>query len=169
MSYGPPLHRSASDRGVHPYPLPKSARATLPIRSTQTPTVYPYSSISREMEVLLDDHSAQLKSAKSYNTLTFEKYTKLDGEQPHSQSLHDLSLGPPPHDHQESMAIIREDINRFSRKDGDIPKASSKWSKFMCESESEEEKEEGEGNGENSIHMLSSRSLVAKYRFEETT
>ena len=69
------------------------------------------------------------------------------------------------------MAIIREDINRFSRKDGDpsIPKASSKWSKFMCESESEEEKEEGEGNGKNSIHMLSSRSVVAKYRFEETT
>ena len=137
----------------------------------KTDTVYPYSSISREMEVLLDDHSAQLKSAKSYNTLTFEKYTRLDGEQPHSQSLHDLSVGPPPHDHKESMAIIREDINRFSRKDGDpsIPKASSKWSKFMCESESEEEKEEGEGNGENSIHMLSSRSVVAKYRFEETT
>lgn len=122
------------------------------------------------MEALLDDHSAQLKSAKS---LTFERYTKLDGEQPHSQSLCDLSVGPPTHNHQESMAIIREDINRFSRKDEDtsIPKASSKWSKFMCEceSESEEEKEEGEGDGENSVHMLSSRSVVAKYRFEDTT
>lgn len=134
----------------------------------KTETVYPYSNISREMEALLDDHSTQLKSAKS---LTFERYTKLDGEQPHSQSLHDLSVGPPTHNHQESMAIIREDINRFSRKDGDtsIPKASSKWSKFMCESESEEEKEEGEGDGENSVHMLSSRSVVAKYKFEETT
>lgn len=146
--------------------------------------MYPYSSVSQEMELLLDDHTARLKSSKSCYTLVSEKYTKLDddngvcGDQTYSQSLQDLSVGPPPLSHHDSIAIIREDISRFSTDVKQIPNVSSRWSKFMCESESDSEEKEGEEGGEgedledtdtkSSPHMLSSRSAVAKYMFEQT-
>ena len=129
--------------------------------------------------MLLDDHTARLKSSKSCYTLVPEKYTKLDdGDQTQSQSLQDLSVGPPQLSHQDSIAIIREDISRFSTDAKQIPNVSSRWSKFMCESESdsEEKAREEEGEGEeteetdtkSSAHILSSRTAVAKYTFEQT-
>lgn len=70
---------------------------------------------------------------------------------------------------EDRIASIREDIGRFSRPgeaERGIPVASSRWSKFMNETEEEEEgEEEGEGEGEGvNAHMLQSRSAVAKYK-----
>ena len=87
------------------------------------------------------------------------------------------------------MASIHRDISRYSKSEfpehaavsseplkteqknkkasTDIPKASSKWSQFMCEESESEEEEEGRLGGANgyisSTHMLASRSVVAKY------
>ena len=78
------------------------------------------------------------------------------------------------------MTIIREDISRFRKSSnvtgsgsssattaaavGSIPAVSSRWSKFMTESEEGEEEEEEEGEGDSvQTHMLHSRVAVARY------
>ena len=76
----------------------------------------------------------------------------------------------PEHAAVSSEPLQTEQKNKKEKKAStDIPKASSKWSQFMCEESESEEEEEGEGRlgGANgyisSTHMLASRSVVAKY------
>ena len=71
---------------------------------------------------------------------------------------------------EDRIASIRDDIGRFSKSSITevIPTASSRWSKFMNESEDREAEEgEGEGEGEGGeivhTHMLQSKRAVAKY------
>lgn len=203
------VRRSSSDRG--PHPLTKAERATLPIPPKARETIYPYSAVSKDMELLLDGQTARITSAKScYSLNVSERYRKLDEDQsndyntpqPLSQALQNIlppptttstSAGATPHKtHQDHMASIHRDISRYSKSEfpehaavssealqteqknkkekkasTDIPKASSKWSQFMCEESESEEEEEGRLGGANgyisSTHMLASRSVVAKY------
>ena len=139
-SFFPP-RRSSDSRA-----LPKSARATLPIHSSSTKeTISPYSSTSKEMQLLLDDHSAQVKAAQSCYFLPSESYRKFEDEsfvydQNISQSMHDLSSKPS--SHKNTLVRIREDISRYSfdKLSPEVPTTSSRWNKFMtlCESEGEE-------------------------------
>lgn len=135
--------------------------------------VYPYSSISREMEMLLDEHSLRLKGSKSFHALASEKYHKEDEdafiyEEELSHSMQDISASQQPStSHREQIAQIREDIGRFTASENPpIPATSSRWNKFMCESESEEEEESSKVSSSN--HVLSSKSAVASYTLEQT-
>ena len=70
---------------------------------------------------------------------------------------------------EDRIASIRDDIGRFSKSTNSIiPTVSSRWTKFMNETEKDEEEErgergeEGEGDGVH-MHMLQSKLAVARY------
>ncbi len=154
FSHGP--HSLSNRRSSDVYPVSKSARTHLPTRSSSSKinkgveVVYPYSSVSRKMEVLLDGQPGRLTTSRSCymlnSTQTSERYTRLDGDtfvyqedQAISQSMQNLSKLSPTH--KQQMAIIRKDISRYSRTDlTDVgAQSSSRWTKFVHEEESGEE------------------------------
>lgn len=118
-----------------------------------------------------------------------DRYTKLDmptEEQQtggHSHSMFNLSseaASAGPANHKEQMNEIKKDLEQFSgtrtsaekpnTADGctdekRIPKASTRWSQFMCEEdESESEEEVGVSlEHEHTTHILASKSTVAKF------
>ena len=112
----------------------------------------PYSSVSRKMEMLLDQQPGRLTTSKSCYMLnsshTSERYTRLDDDtfvyeedQAISQSMQNLSKLSP--SHKQQMAIIRKDISRYSRTDltdtGTGAQPASRWTKFVHEEESGED------------------------------
>ena len=131
-----------------------------------TDKLIPYSMVSQEMEKFLDENTPTISTSKSLHTLTHESYRRLDPPQPHtppppndvqSRSMFDLRS----HSYHDNIESIRQDISRFSRppeESGDIPKTSSRWSKFMCSEESGDEGESGR-----SQHLLASKSTVEHF------
>lgn len=161
------------------------------VSHSHTP-IHPYSSVSGDMDLVLSG----IKSSEScYLYSSNERYQKLDSSSHDfptnkkvSQSVQNLttfrssnsdspSLKPRQFwtSKEDQISSIRDDIGRFSKngtsKDSVIPVASSRWSKFMNESEDgEREGEEGGGEvgegGESEgvrMHMLQSKMAVAKY------
>ncbi len=113
--------------------------------------------VSQEMEKFLDENTPTISPSKSLHTLTHESYRRLDAPKPHppppsndvqSRSMFDLRS----HSYHDNIERIRQDISRFSRSPEepvDVPKTSSRWSKFMCSEEENGDKGE------------SGRSLIA--------
>ena len=196
-------HRHVSDSKLRPLSKANREDSTTfhtaSTRSHSHTPVHPYSSVSDEMGQLLSG----VESSRSHQShFSNERYQKLEDSYtdttphetlPHSKSSHDLGLSerhgkeakgslgvelrqPSHRTQKDRIASIRDDIQRFT-KDADssklIPSVSSRWSKFMTETEREEgvegegeEEGEGEGEGEGEdvhVHMLQSKLAVAKY------
>ena len=176
--------RSESDRGPRPQlsaPRPNSAGQGTSNSQGSAEVVYPYSSVSQEMESHLDDHTARVSS--SNYTLPSDRYRKLDEDTSsfQSTSLQDLTSASvlSVSNHKDNIAKIKEDISRYScatdlcngvssteiqqSTEGEqvIPKVSSKWSQFMCEEDSEDE--ESYFKSLASGQVLSSGSTVARF------
>lgn len=92
----------------------------------------PYSSVSQQMEAILDNRVTSSNSDVFHQ----DRYTKLDmpthlHEQQttgHSHSMFDLSSGSPsagsPGNHKEWVSQIKQDLKQFSRAQGDDSGAS---------------------------------------------
>lgn len=197
------IYRSSSDRRSHQG-----------ILAPDKEQVCPYSSVNQDMKDFSDTRSS-LSGAKSMYFIHPDRYTRLEDtptfpsssawtsvsrNQPClAQSMFNLSAAAAassstsstlPVDHKERMELIKQDLQRFSRREcveksskeprsegaseelGSIPRVSSRWSQFMCEedSNSEEEEEEEGRNGRKdgrqqttSTHILASKSSIAKY------
>ena len=136
----------------------------------------PYSSFNKEMEEFLDDHTPSMSASKSLYALPQETYRRLDTDEAaptndmQSHSMLDLRG----HSYHDDIETIRKDISRFSRptpaEDSDIPKVSSRWSKFMCAEDTDGDEAEG-GSGLSSgpsQHLLAGRSTVAQFTMNNT-
>ena len=68
--------------------------------------------------------------------------------------------------HQSDISLIRKELSQYAKKknktttNSDIPKVSSRWSKFMTSSDGEVEEGEEE---EESSHLLRTQSTVAQF------
>ncbi|CAI8029096.1 hypothetical protein GBAR_LOCUS16551 [Geodia barretti] len=151
---------------------PNHAPSSTSVSHSQA-SIHPYSIASDEMDQLLSG-----SKSSCYFHSSSDRYRKLDdGTDINTPSLHPFSssasesgsskkrLQMTPED---KMAVIREDISRFSKSSAtasgssvaaSIPAVSSRWSKFMSKSE-EGDEEEGESV---ETHMLQSRVAVARY------
>lgn len=108
------------------------------------------------------------------------RYTKLDESdaEQHSRSMLDLpsASSTSPVNHKEWISEIKKDLDQFSQEQGGtkqpnaaedekrIPRVSSRWSQFMCESDSEDELDEALTSSQgNTTHILANRSSIAKF------
>ena len=150
-------------------------------------SIHPYSIASDEMDQLLSgsksscyfhsssDRYRKLDDETDFNTLSLHPFSSSASESGSSKK-HDEKSEPFRNSPKEKlqmtpedkMAVIREDISRFSKSSAtasgssvaaSIPAVSSRWSKFMSKSE-EGDEEEGESV---ETHMLQSRVAVARY------
>ncbi|CAI8029097.1 hypothetical protein GBAR_LOCUS16551 [Geodia barretti] len=168
---------------------PNHAPSSTSVSHSQA-SIHPYSIASDEMDQLLSG-----SKSSCYFHSSSDRYRKLDdGTDINTPSLHPFSSSASEsgsskkHDEksepfrnspkeklqrlqmtpEDKMAVIREDISRFSKSSAtasgssvaaSIPAVSSRWSKFMSKSE-EGDEEEGESV---ETHMLQSRVAVARY------
>lgn len=143
-----------------------STRTKKTVEVIPTEKLIPYSTVSPNMKQLLQDHPPSISASKSLHTLNHESYRRLDPPETtptstdsQSQSMFDLR-SPSYHEHIER---IRKDISQFSRPltletPADIPKASSRWSKFMTPDE-----ESGDEVLKDGHCLLQDSSTVAQF------
>ena len=160
------------------------------VSQSHTP-VHPYSSVSGDMGLRL---SSMNFSGSCYVHSANDRYQKFDSGETYDCSndkgaVDNLSSNTCGKDselspfqkrqnigtsQEDRIASIRDDIGRFSKSSvaaETIPTVSSRWSKFMTESEDkegedgeDEDRERGEEGGEIvHMHMLQSKRAVAKY------
>jgi hypothetical protein len=161
---------------------PNHAPSSSSVSHSQT-SIHPFSIASDEMDQLLSgsksscyihsssDRYHKLDNGTDFNIPSSHPFSSSASESGSSQKHGEKSepfRNPPKEKLQmtpeDKMAVIREDISRFSKSSAtasgssaaSIPAVSSRWSKFMSESE--------EGEGESvQTHMLQSRVAVARY------
>jgi len=157
--------------------------------------VSPYSSVNFETTFQAAPSSSLCSTKSMY--FSPDRYTKLEedystcvqspfsrGMPANTQSMYNLTTPTSTSDHKEKMEKIKQELQKFSKKECmanskkaaagkvGIPKVSSRWSQFMCEEDSNSEDESSKtkergGRSSTSTHILGTRSTIARYTLDD--